>query len=131
MAIRFTKSGIESTSDDDDVLGSLDVPSAQDVKIHADLPSLQVDLQAKLANLKTALEVEAPDIANYLRHIHASLMKNPEVVYLLKPEELGNFTKAAMKVRNITIVEKAVAAPKARATKALTKSMADFNPEDI
>ena len=79
----------------------------------------------KIADLSQALEESHPSIATYVKDIHRNLLQFPELVHILKPEQVQVIVKGIEQVNGEKIAEDAK--PKARATKAKGKeSLSDL-----
>ena len=74
----------------------------------------------KIAELSQALEENNPSIATYVKDIHRNLLQYPELVHILKPEQVQTIVKGIEQVNGEKIAEEAK--PKARASKAGSKS---------
>ena len=79
----------------------------------------------KIVALSQALEESHPSIATYVKDIHRNLLQFPELVHILKPEQVQVIVKGIEQVNGEKIAEDAK--PKARATKAKSKeSLSDL-----
>ena len=80
---------------------------------------------SKIEELSQALEESNPSIATYVKDIHRNLLQFPELVHILKPEQVQVIVKGVEQVNGEKIAEDAK--PKARATKAKSKeSLSDL-----
>ena len=79
---------------------------------------------SKIAELSQALEENNPSIATYVKDIHRNLLQFPELVHILKPEQVQTIVKGIEQVNGEKIAEEAK--PKARASKAGSKSKASL-----
>ena len=79
---------------------------------------------SKIAELSQALEESNPSIATYVKDIHRNLLQFPELVHILKPEQVQTIVKGIEQVNGEKIAEEAK--PKARASKASSKSKASL-----
>ena len=77
-------------------------------------------IMEKIASLSQALEESNPSIATYVKEIHRNLLQFPELVHILKPEQVQTIVKGIEQVNGEKIAEDAK--PKARASKAGSKS---------
>ena len=73
----------------------------------------------KIVALSQALEESHPSIATYVKDIHRNLLQFPELVHILKPEQVQTIVKGIEQVNGEKIAEDAK--PKARGTKAKSK----------
>lgn len=79
----------------------------------------------KIVALSQALEESNPSIATYVKDIHRNLLQFPELVHILKPEQVQTIVKGIEQVNGEKIAEDAK--PKARVTKAKSKeSLSDL-----
>ena len=78
----------------------------------------------KIAELSQALEESNPSIATYVKDIHRNLLQYPELVHILKPEQVQTIVKGIEQVNGEKIAEEAK--PKARASKKNKESLADL-----
>lgn len=69
----------------------------------------------KLAELSQALEEEIPGFALLLRDIHREMQKDPNVVTIMTPDEIGSIVKGLTKHMDITIVPAKTASGRAKA----------------
>lgn len=69
----------------------------------------------KLAELSQALEEEIPGFALLLRDIHREMQKDPNVVTIMTPDEIGTVVKGLTKHMDITIVPAKTASGRAKA----------------
>ena len=73
----------------------------------------------KIASLSQALEESHPSIATYVKDIHRNLLQFPELVHILKPEQVQVIVKGIEQVNGEKIAEDTK--PKARVSKAKSK----------
>ena len=78
---------------------------------------------SKIAELSQALEESNPSIASYVKDIHRNLLQFPELVHILKPEQVQTIVKGIEQVNGEKIAEEAK--PKARVNKK-KESLADL-----
>ena len=78
---------------------------------------------SKIAELSQALEENNPSIATYVKDIHRNLLQFPELVHILKPEQVQTIVKGIEQVNGEKIAEEAK--PKARVNKK-KESLADL-----
>lgn len=69
----------------------------------------------KLAELSQALEEEIPGFALLLRDIHREMQRDPNVVTIMTPDEIGSIVKGLTKHMDITIVPAKTASGRAKA----------------
>ena len=82
-------------------------------------------IMEKIVALSQALEESHPSIATYVKDIHRNLLQFPELVHILKPEQVQVIVKGVEQVNGEKIAEDTK--PKARATKAKSKeSLSDL-----
>lgn len=82
-------------------------------------------IMGKIVALSQALEESHPSIATYVKDIHRNLLQFPELIHILKPEQVQTIVKGIEQVNGEKIAEDAK--PKARATKAKSKeSLSDL-----
>ena len=82
-------------------------------------------IMGKIVALSQALEESHPAIATYVKDIHRNLLQFPELIHILKPEQVQTIVKGIEQVNGEKIAEDAK--PKARATKAKSKeSLSDL-----
>ena len=82
-------------------------------------------IMEKIVALSQALEESHPSIATYVKDIHRNLLQFPELIHILKPEQVQTIVKGIEQVNGEKIAEDAK--PKARATKAKSKeSLSDL-----
>lgn len=82
-------------------------------------------IMEKIASLSQALEESNPSLATYVKEIHRNLLQFPELVHILKPEQVQTIVKGIEQVNGEKIAEDAK--PKARASKAKSKeSLSDL-----
>ena len=82
-------------------------------------------IMGKIVALSQALELSHPSIATYVKDIHRNLLQFPELIHILKPEQVQTIVKGIEQVNGEKIAEDAK--PKARATKAKSKeSLSDL-----
>ena len=79
---------------------------------------------SKIEELSQALEESNPSIATYVKDIHRNLLQFPELVHILKPEQVQTIVKGIEQVNGEKIAEEAK--PKARASKKSKASLADL-----
>ena len=79
-------------------------------------------IMEKIVALSQALEESNPSIATYVKDIHRNLLQYPELVHILKPEQVQTIVKGIEQVNGEKIAEDAK--PKARASKAGSTSKA-------
>ena len=79
---------------------------------------------SKIEELSQALEENNPSIATYVKDIHRNLLQFPELVHILKPEQVQTIVKGIEQVNGEKIAEEAK--PKTRARKAGSKSKASL-----
>ena len=77
-------------------------------------------IMGKIVALSQALEESHPSIANYVKDIHRNLLQFPELVHILKPEQVQTIVKGIEQVNGEKIAEDAK--PKTRVSKAGSKS---------
>ena len=77
-------------------------------------------LLAQIAGLSQALEEANPDISTYVKQIHRNLIQYPELVHILKPEQVQVVVKGVMQTNG----EQILAATKAKKPK--RESLADL-----
>lgn len=80
-------------------------------------------LQENIAKLKEALISANPGMPTMLRTIHTELRKDPAIVTLLSPEEVGTLVAGLMKQTNTVIA--------ADVAKKSTKSLKKITLEDL
>lgn len=78
----------------------------------------------KISELSQALEDNNPDIGNYVKAIHKNLLQYPELVHILKPEQVVTIVKGIELVNGEKIAEEAK--PKVRAGAKKKESIADL-----
>ena len=87
--------------------------------------SMEADvLLNKIAELSQRLEEANPDITNYVRDIHRNLLQYPELVHILKPEEVVTIVKAIEINNGEKILDETKKTKKATGTK--KESLADL-----
>ena len=82
-------------------------------------------LNQKLADLQSAMEVRAPGYVNILRTIHTDLAKQPDLVHMLTPEAVGLIVNAMAQHKNVVIVTAAVKSKKTG------KSLKQLTADDV
>ena len=87
----------------------------------------QENVVMKLDELQQMLQTAHPAMPRLLRDVHRELLKDPELVHLLKPEQTAVYVSAAQRLANITIV----AAATKKSTTGRGKSLKDIGLEDI
>lgn len=76
------------------------------------------DIREKIADLQNKLLTSHPLIPSLLRTIHTQLKADPEVVTLLKDEEINSIINGLQYVTKVKLIE--VSVPKKKALKNLT-----------
>ena len=79
---------------------------------------------SKIEELSQALEENNPSIATYVKDIHRNLLQFPELVHILKPEQVQTIVKGIEQVNGEKIAEEAK--PKVRAVAKKKESIADL-----
>lgn len=74
----------------------------------------------KIAALDNALKTAHPSMPNLLRDILIKLKNDPEVVTLLKEEEIGLLVKSAIKHTGTTIATAALKSTKGKSARSIT-----------
>lgn len=71
-------------------------------------------LDAKLTALETALVAADPLMPGHLKAIHKQLIQFPELIHLLKPEDIGGMMAAQKKYTGVRLVSEKVAKASAK-----------------
>ncbi|MGL4484301.1 MAG: hypothetical protein ACRCUS_05070 [Anaerovoracaceae bacterium] len=79
---------------------------------------------SQIAELSQALETANPDIGSYVKQIHKNLIQYPELVHILKPEQVATIVRGIETVTNEKIMEDAK--PKPRAKSKSKESISDL-----
>jgi hypothetical protein len=79
-------------------------------------------LKMKMAALEAALLQQLPEMPTILQDIHTSLRKDPEMVTLLAPEEIGLIVRGLKQHVNIQIATSIVTKKKDSLTKKIKSS---------
>lgn len=74
----------------------------------------------KISELQQKLLAATPDMPVLLREIHQILSLDPEVVTLLKPEEIGVIVSSLKKHKDVVIVENVMKKKSSKGGKAIT-----------
>lgn len=69
-------------------------------------------IKCRIADLQEALETSNPGMFNFLKDIHQTLYKNPELVHLLSPEERSQVIRGLEVKVGASITTPKVKAPK-------------------
>lgn len=83
-------------------------------------------LRARLDQLEAALLANDPQMPGHLREIHKFLQEQPDLLHVLKPEEIGTTMAAMQKYTGIALVQDKIKAPTARGGKAPKISVNDI-----
>lgn len=75
-------------------------------------------LLQRLDQLEAALLANDPLMPGHLREIHKFLQEQPELLHVLKPEEIGITMQAMQKYTGIALVQDKIKAPAARGGRA-------------
>lgn len=101
---------------------SIGAPASVEEKVELLAPEKVQAFEQELTLLSQNLEQNLPDYKNSLRKIDKILKANPEITYVLKPEQIGLITKGLIKEADLTLFMKET---KTKASKKL-----DYSGED-
>lgn len=85
------------------------------------------EIQSRLSELENALVSQNPEFRTVLRKIHATLSAEPELLHLLKDEEINVIVRGIEKHSNIQIVQETEKIKK----KEMKESLKNLTLDDI
>lgn len=115
------------------------VPSSNMIDLPTDAVNQNVGyakLLENLSELKQMLVDSDPDIATYVKQIHKDLVASPELIHMLKPEEVNILVQGVDCLNDFSFaksqeIKRAVKTTKAVAKKESLKDMLDLLAEGL
>lgn len=84
------------------------------------------NISLKLAELETTIKDNTPRMSSLLREIHQNLSQDPEIVTLLKPEQVAIVVAGLSKQTNTIILTSVIKKPKSSSKKDSSLSLDDI-----